>query len=72
MSLLVYLSFVIPQEESRRLEFAMWLVAWDKDAPEAQTVYHQLDSRQCLLHKEVVLGVACAASSGGRSDVLGI
>ena len=62
----------VPQEESRYLEFALWLVAWDRYALAAQVVEHQLDYRVSLLHREVVVNVACSASAGGRSELLGV
>ena len=50
----------------------MWLVAWDRYAIGAQVVEHQMEFKQSLLHKEVVISVACSASAGGRSDLLGV
>ena len=64
--------FLVPQDDTRRLEFAMWLVAWDRYAIGAQVVEHQMEFKQSLLHKEVVISVACSASAGGRSDLLGV
>ena len=50
----------------------MWMVAWDRYALAAQVVEHQMEFKQSLLHKEVVISVACSASAGGRSDLLGV
>ena len=60
------------QEESRRLEFAMWLVAFERYSLAALAVEHQLPFGQSLLHKEVVLSIATAAGAGGRSELLGV
>ena len=64
--------FVVMQEESRRLEFPLWLIAWDRYVLAAQVVDHQLEFRLALLHREVVQSVACAAAAGGRTDLLGV
>ena len=50
----------------------MWLVAWDRYALAAQLLDHQMEFKQSLLHEEVVISVACSASAGGRSDLLGV
>ena len=50
----------------------MWLIAWDKYALAALAVEHQLEYGQSLLHKEVVMAIASAASASGRSDLLGV
>ena len=50
----------------------MWLIAWDRYALAAQVVDHQMEFKQSPLHKEVVISVACSASAGGRSDLLGV
>ena len=64
--------YSICQEEARKLEFATWLVAWDRYALAALAVEHQLDFSVSLLHKEVVLAIATAAAAGGRSELLGV
>ena len=50
----------------------MWIVAWDRYAIAAQVVDHQMEFKHSLLHKEVVITVACSASAGGRSELLGV
>jgi hypothetical protein len=54
------------------LELSLWIVAFDHYALGAQAVDHQLQFCQALLHKEVVLEIACSAKSGGRTDLLGV
>ena len=50
----------------------MWLIAWDRYSLAAVAVGHQLNMDQALLHKEVVLSIACAAQANGRSELLGV
>ena len=38
----------------------------------AQAVEHQLSFQQALVHKEVVVEIACSAKSAGRSEFLGV
>ena len=63
--------FVMYQEYTRRLELPLWIVAWDRYMLAAQAVDHQLQFRESLLHKEVVIEIACSAQSGGRTDLVG-
>ena len=60
------------QEDSRRLELPIWLIAFERYALGAQAVDHQLSVQQALVHKEVVVEIACTAKSAGRSDLLGV
>ena len=60
------------QEDARRLEMPIWLIAFERYALGAQAVDHQLSFRQALVHKEVVVEIACSAKSAGRSDLLGV
>ena len=60
------------QEEGRRLEFPWWLVAWDRFAIASQAIPGQLTMQQALLHKDVVINIACSAAAGGRTDLLGV
>ena len=50
----------------------MWLIAWDRYSLAAVAVDHQLNMDQAMLHKEVVLSIACAAPANGRSELLGV
>ena len=58
-------------EKGRRLEFPVWLIAFDRYALGAQAVDHQLSTKEALLHKDVVINVACSAYASGRTDWLG-
>ena len=60
------------KEEGRRLEFPWWLVAWDRFAIASQAIPGQLTMQQALLHKDVVINIACAAPAAGRTDLLGV
>ena len=60
------------QEDSRRLELPIWMIAFERYALGAQAVDHQLSVQQALVHKEVVVEIACTAKSAGRSDLLGV
>ena len=59
-------------EDSRRLELPIWMIAFERYALGAQAVEHQLSVQQALVHKEVVVEIACTAKSAGRSDLLGV
>ena len=50
----------------------IWLIAFERYALGAQAVEHQLSFQQALVHKEVVVEIACSAKSAGRSDLLGV
>ena len=54
------------------MEFPLWIVAFDRYMLAAQAVDHQLQFRDALAHKEIVLEIACSAKSGGRTDLLGV
>ena len=60
------------QVDSRRLELPIWLIAFERYALGAQAVDHQLTVQQALMHKEVVVEIACTAKAAGRSDLLGV
>ena len=60
------------QEDARRLELPMWLIAFDGYMLGAQAVEHQLGFGQALLHKATVCEIACTAKAGGRTDLLGV
>ena len=54
------------------MEFPWWLVAWDRFALASQAIPGQLTMQQALLHRDVVINVACSAPAGGRTDLLGV
>ena len=76
MSLRLCCTVVVPvmfaKEKGRRLEFPVWLIAFDRYALGAQAVDHQLSMKEALLHKDVVINVACSAYASGRTDLLGV
>ena len=55
-----------------RLPMELWLVAWDRMALAGEMVEHQLTLAQAMRHKEVVLDVAFAAVTSGRSSLVGV
>ena len=55
-----------------RLPMELWLVAWDRMALAGEMVEHQLTSAQAMCHEEVVLAVAFAAVTSGRSSLVGV
>ena len=55
-----------------RLPMELWLVAWDRMALAGEMVEHQLTFAQAMRHKEVVLDVAFAAVTSGRSSLVGV
>ena len=55
-----------------RLPMELWLVAWDRMALAGEMVEHQLTFAQAMRHKEVVLDVAFAAVTSGRSSLVGL
>ena len=48
------------------------MIAFERYALGAQAVDHQLSVQQALVHKEVVVEIACTAKSAGRSELLGV
>ena len=54
------------------MEFPWWIVAWDRFAIASQAIPGQLNMQQALLHKDVVINIACAAPAAGRTDLLGV
>ena len=59
------------KEESRRLDWAAWLVAFDRYAIAAE-VTGQMDYQTALLHKDVVLEVVVNGLSDGKRPFLGV
>jgi hypothetical protein len=60
------------QDNARRLELPIWLIAFERYSLGAQAVEHQLSFQQALVHKEVVVEIACSAKAAGRSDLVGV
>ena len=60
------------QGDARRPELPIWLMAFERYTLGAQAVDHQLSFQQALVHKEVVVEIACSAKSAGRSELLGV
>ena len=54
------------------MEFPWWLVAWDRFAIASQAIPGQLTMQQAVLHKDVVINIACSAPAGGRTSLLGV
>ena len=54
------------------MELPMWQIAWDRYTLAAQAIDDQLNVRQALLHKEVVLSIACSAAAKGRTELVGV
>ena len=71
-ALCVWLRLLIVQGDARRLDLPIWLIAFERYTLGAQAVEHQLSFQQALVHKEVVVEIACSAKSAGRSELLGV
>ena len=60
------------QANSRRLELAQWLCAWDRYALAAEAVPHQMGFALAVQHKNIVMEIACDAKAKGRNELVGV